>query len=50
MLFSRVRFWGLVIILLVYIAGVLILSAVSLHESKSAGVKVSFELKNSVDF
>ncbi|XP_018574207.1 WSCD family member AAEL009094 [Anoplophora glabripennis] len=43
MLFSRVRFWGLVVLLLVYIAGVLILSAVSLHESKNAGIKTNSE-------
>lgn len=38
---TRVRYWILAILLFVYVAGVLILSAVTLHEPRTPGnVKV----------
>ncbi|KAJ8956366.1 hypothetical protein NQ318_015104 [Aromia moschata] len=39
MLFTRLRFFGLVVLLVVYLVGVLILSAVSIQESRNAATK-----------
>ncbi|CAH1118724.1 unnamed protein product [Phaedon cochleariae] len=47
MLFNRVRFWGILLLLFVYLVGILVLSVISLHDNKHGryrnGVEVTHQ-------
>nr|XP_023029409.1 WSCD family member AAEL009094 isoform X1 [Leptinotarsa decemlineata]XP_023029410.1 WSCD family member AAEL009094 isoform X1 [Leptinotarsa decemlineata] len=46
MLFTRFRFWGVMLLLFAYLFGILILSIISLHDTKSIGYRDSLDLKH----